>query len=347
MIKKVLFIVLLISLLYNCAPSSSDGFTEISFNENDVNSIHVKSTEILNVCDSIVVPNTILCMSDKLIINEMGQKGIFHAINIKNEKYMGLFGNKGRGPGEMSAPWSIMKNGSGILQAFDPQQRKVVQFNIDSLINKNPFRNEYMLKELLGATDVFILKDTAYSLNHFKGKNRIYVSDLKGNVIEGLGTIPDFNTEIPENAFAEGHSAKIQFMDNIFALSYKTTPLIQIFNNESKQSVLIRGPEHFSSIFKENPHPNIAISYTEETRMGYIDIKVTDEYIFALYSGKNLFKNSDFNGNIIYKFKLDGTPMKKIVLDKGVVSFDVYQNKYIYGINMDSEGKNKLLRFNL
>ncbi len=343
--KKNIFIIIFLSLFWNCSTKPDISFDEIFFNANDINSYEVKSIEISNICDSIIQSNYVLLVNDKLIFNELGPKGIFHAVNVNDDKYIGLFGDKGRGPGEMILPSTLAKEDNSVLQVFDIQQRKVVLFNVDSLPNKNTFIKEFILKKLNGAFAAFVLDEKAYSLNFIKADYRIYISDLEGNAIKGIGMLPDNDNKIPNNVFAEGHPARIQYNDNIIALSYTTTPWIQIFNKQKKLWVTVKGPEHFSSIFDENKAKNnSALAYTKESKVAYTDIRITKKYVYALYSGKSIY-DSNFNDDIIYIFDLKGNPIKKLILDKGVLSFDVYKDKYIYGLSFGE--KNHLLKFEI
>lgn len=344
MIKNVIFLFILI-IFFSCTSTPKSDFKDIIFSKKNVTSINVASTEILNICDSIVSPNSVLCIGDYLVINEFGPNGSFHTVDLKNGKYLGVFGNNGRGPGEMSMPATLTKDDNDNLYIFDIQQQKVVQYDIDSLLNKKKFQNEFKLKNLNGALAAIILKSKVYSLNSRKSDYRIYVSDMKGKDIEGLGALPNNFKNFPKNTFAEGHPAKIQYSNNILALCYLTTPLIQIFNMENKQWTTIGGPEEFLSIFETNNKAGMALAYTDKSRSGYLDIKISKKYIYALYSGKHIFGTTDFNSKTIYVFELNGTPIKKINLDKGLISFDVYNDKYIYGINLGM--KIRLLKFKI
>lgn len=354
MFKKIIFISIIIFTICNCSSPQKNNLNKnkILFNGQDINSVNIKPSEI-NVTDSIKKSNYALRVGNKLVINEKGKKGLFHIINLENEKYEGLFGEKGRGPGEMAKPGTLTKVNDSILQIFDSQLKKIVQFNINSITLNRPikkFKNEFSLKKLKGATAALILEDTVYSLNHYKSEHRIFSSNLNGEVLSGLGALPDNEEEHEGHIFAEAHPGRMQFKNDLFVISHLTTPLIQIINRKDRHFFSIEGPDHFPSIYKINNQNRMSIAYTEESRIGYSDIKISDIYIYALYNGKKLFDSSkslDFNSNFLYVFKPDGSLVKKIVLDKGVLTFDIYLDRYLYGIHLTNEGQHKLLKYDI
>jgi hypothetical protein len=341
--KKIIFLFIIFAL-YNCSTSKKDNFKKRSFNTEDLDVVNLKSTEILNVCDSTSLTTKVLCISDKLILNEARGKGFFHVVDLKNEKYLGLFGNIGSGPGEIGHGENLAKDDNGDLQIYDSQQKKIVVFNIELLKKNIGFEKEYQLSKLIGSINTFVLDKEVYSLSFAKPDHRIYVSDLQGNLKDSIGTIPaENNGKFLKNVFAQGHDAKIQFNNDIIALSYLTTPIIQIFNRKNKQWIVTNGPEHFPSIFIQKN--NNSLAYTKESKTAYVDIKVSNKYIYALYSGRHLF-DEEFGCKDIYVFDMDGNPVKHYVLDKEIIAFDIYEDNFIYGLEMGLK-KNKLFKFKI
>lgn len=67
--------------------------------------------------------------------------------------------------------------------------------------------------------------------------------------------------------------------------------------------------------------------------MGYIDVCVTNDYIYALYSGGTFFDRQSSYSNIVRVFTWAGEYLKDYILDKKVrtLTFDE-SNQTFYGI---------------
>lgn len=118
------------------------------------------------------------------------------------------------------------------------------------------------------------------------------------------------------------------------------TDRLEIFDT-SEMLHLVRGPGFHEPVFQvlsldSNGNPRTFIE--DETVQGYVSIAVTDQFIFALYSGRTrawVRSQSYFSppGQTVIVFNWNGTPLGALELQDGVVQIGVSQDgQHIYAI---------------
>src|SRR5690606_25431102 len=127
--KKIL-VLSIAALLVSCGKSSdhsNTGSNTIAFSDGDFNvvdSLEVKALDHLS--DSIFHSATLTINRGYLFLNEVKAGFALHAVKIPEDVYLGKFGKKGQGPGEIGVPWKLFNSCEGRLGIFDIEQRKVV-----------------------------------------------------------------------------------------------------------------------------------------------------------------------------------------------------------------------------
>ena len=169
-----------------------------------------------------------------------------------------------------------------------------------------------------------------YYVDESDGGYRFFESNLKGENIKGYGNI---ETDIKFSDPKKNLTGKINnvFMannKNLFAFAYHYYPLIEMFDIEKNEWKYIKGPTN------KTPDNDFKGNFI------YSCIRITDKYIYTLYTGSL----DDIDVNVIYVFNLNGEPIKKLVLDKGIFTFDVYNDEFLYGLNFE---ENKMFKFEI
>ena len=88
----------------------------------------------------------------------------------------------------------------------------------------------------------------------------------------------------------------------------------------------------------EVPSPRVA--YRKDNRLGFMDIAVTEDRVYALYSGKTygLDRERAFECQTLLVYDWKGNPVRSILLDTALqgIAYDREENA-VYGITCDSE----------
>ncbi|MES2828864.1 MAG: BF3164 family lipoprotein [Bacteroidota bacterium] len=100
---------------------------------------------------------------------------------------------------------------------------------------------------------------------------------------------------------------------------------IEIFDRSSRESITVKGPENFVvefTPFKDGRNVDM-MQRNDKTRFGFTEISVTDNFIYALFSGYNENSGNAEFGKTLYIYDWEGTPIKKLTFDRLVSSIAV------------------------
>ncbi len=349
--RMYIFLVLIFSCFASCnntedSPSKNESkYTDTSFKKVE----KLTSKKLDSISNHLIYPGQILAHNNHLFIIDRKSKGPIHAIDIQKEQYIGAFGKKGQGPGEISAAWSLSKIDDSSFLLSDVGLKKVMGYKIESLFDKHLPYFEQKINQSSIATYTKLHNNEIFFVDDYNSKNRLFKSKLgddKSKII-GYGDIPKL-TKIDEldNVKAEAASAYMKYNNGYFVFAYKLTPRIDIFDYQNNQWKTIISPKEFKPLYKSiKEGDNNFFAITDETLNAYLDIALTDKYIYALFSEEEVLKDVYSHGNTIYVFDYQGNPIKKYLLDKEVSFFDVKQDSTLYGLRVDVLPE--LLKFNL
>ena len=130
------------------------------------------------------------------------------------------------------------------------------------------------------------------------------------------------------------YQVKLAFNEKrrLIALSYFNTALLQIVDYLNGENVLnVQGPDDsFPPKYVLGSSGRSALS--KEGKFGYLDLFVTDDYIFGLYSGKT--DQWDITANQILQLDWEGKLVRKYILNHDIITFVIdEENNKLYGID--------------
>lgn len=128
--------------------------------------------------------------------------------------------------------------------------------------------------------------------------------------------------------------------NNKCVLASRYADRIEIFDVPTRQSRVVRGPENYTpnlSLAMGNDGKQISIR-NGETRYAFVKGKVTEKYIYLLYSGNNHQSKFLNHGKYIYVYDWDGKPVRKLVMKDHIVDFAVSSDdKTLYSYHPKSK----------
>lgn len=100
---------------------------------------------------------------------------------------------------------------------------------------------------------------------------------------------------------------------------------VEFFDFETDTTKVLKGPENFGpDMVMVKRHDGKEISTIgPDTRYGFVNGTVTNDFIYLLYSGYNTNSNHFIYGQSIYVYDWEGNPVKKIILTEEIVNFVV------------------------
>jgi hypothetical protein len=317
-------------------------YDDTSFN-NKKSLIHEK---IDKISDSLFRPSYMEIVNNHLLLLDGNSDRPLHIINIEKEEYIGSFINKGQGPSEIHVPWGISKINDNSFLAYDIAGKKIIGWRIDSLMKGNKPLFEKKINEKGICSSVQIVNDEIYYTSDLKSTNRIFKLDSSTGKEEGFGSLLNNYKNTSDINFSQACKALMSYNNDRFVIAYRLAPFFEIYNPKENSWKSIRTIDDFSPIYREVETDGFTqLATTKETRLGIIDISLTDKYIYLLYSGE---KMHDYKMDVAKKVLVldyEGNPITIFELDKNLSSFAVYNDSIIYGIHNDI--KAELIKFNI
>lgn len=343
-ILKIKFILWASILLFICFSCSEKKINEIepigSTKVTQLKAEKVKKIEEDNEFSELAV------VGKNLILLDRSQSEIFQVYSTSNFEKLGSFGKEGDGPDDFSLP-KFVKNSvsekSDEFWIFDPNKKRFQNIKV----NKN-LTSGYSLKEniimdpkILGSFDINIMPSgKIIGKNPIEGKGSFYLFDPETREIFWQ----EFHPKIPDESLFKKSKA---FVYNSLLL-----------HNE-KNKKIAQAMYYFNQVHIYDENANLEKTFTvgdlitpdlsEESRSfippsllnSFVDLKATDTYIYALYTGlkqselreteENFYSTIyklDWNGNLIETYKLE--------LLLNLITLDPLNNK-IYGLHFKSD----------
>lgn len=342
--KSIIVIIALILLFPSCKEGNKriTNKTTVEFTDKDFPfSVNVKTHLLSSISDSLIFTSIPFIHKSKghLFISESKSEYLFHVIKIPEDIYIGGYVKRGEGPGEGLMSWSIYETENKLLGLYDDKQKKIIEFNVDTLLVSNNFSKEYNVLATLQTGRVIRYNEKIYFTDRYGEDKRILFSiDTSGKNRVGYGELPNVRDVFFEFKNRDVFTTKLAHNKNVIGLCYTKMPLIEIFQINTSEWISIVGPNRYTP----NPKDYLESDFYEQ-------IRITDNYVYALYHQTN-FGNDDprnQNYNLIYVFDLKGQPVKMIKLDSGIYSFDVYKDSLLYGLGISHEGNDQLRKAKL
>lgn len=273
--------------------------------------------------------------------------------------YKGQVIKKGQGPNEMVSPFELSPSFDGkniwiynnstqrwlefLGEAIATNTKAVATDKIEFARNNNtPFAP---------ATPSWISRDQFICTNPWSHEDRFYIIDRTTMEKKGVQN-PNiiFTDQLPASILSILFDAKMTMKPDRskVALAGSYLDAIEIFNTNGEILNTIKGPEEgFNFAFDQAKSLEMNILSTNaDTKKAYVNICSTNQYIYALYSGKRKGEESNYNlGNCILVFDWDGKPIKKYLLDQELIHFDINEKEQrLYAV---SKPENYIIYYNL
>lgn len=279
-------------------------------------------------------PFRIRIEGDKAIVMDLhGLDHYGHLFQYPSFQYLSSFGKRGDSPTEALSIENVRFHNHKVwtLDANKNELTWLGNSSSDDLLLRDGAVT--LDEDILTPLDFVIYNDTTFIIPDYSGESRFCWVNNKGKLMDKMGMIPSVNEEALQNARPALAQAWRSFLDynshnGILATVTQLGEVVEIYNLKDSTHV-VRIGEHGEPAFKVSDGYGIPTGI-----MGFSDVQVTDNAIYAVFHGtsfKEIAKHSGRlpdGGKYIYVFSLKGEPLYKYVLDH-----------YIYGICVDEATK--------
>jgi hypothetical protein len=295
-------------------------------------------------------PTTLLLIGTKIVVVDNKSEFIFHIFDAKDFSYNGSYIRRGRGPNEEQEffnPNMRKIRGNAIIYQT-PSSIKTVEFTTlqDSVFIGKTFE---LFENIINFQRVFMVGNIFYGYSANLGlSSEFHGYDSITKSIFEFGA--ELGPYIEEGASPELENKRVTVKpdESLFAASYLYFPIIRIFNStDGLVKRDIRYVQDFvfpDAMMIDNP----TTEQEDSIYFYYTIVNSTQNYIYALYYGKTIAETdrSIDRSNTIHVYDWYGNPVKEIILDREVFSFDVSEDdSFIIASSMNYP--DRLFKFNL
>lgn len=325
--KKIAYFSLLIFFLSSCSHKANSDIFSFNTSENVTSTTLLLDTSVIMNYPYRITKNDSLLF----ILDLSAPENFVHLFSYPELKHYKSFCRRGNGPEEFVSVSNIQLDADS-LYVYNTQN-KIYVYSLPSLLSidatysrKIELPTEYGF--LLGG----IRQNEKFYFPSFSGivNNKILEFDKNGKFLSAFGELNLIDKTSPvEPVTYIAWSSVLGGNGNILATGTQHGNVIDIYTD--KDQATIRGKEG-DPIFKDaGGYP------AHEGISGFSDIVVKDEYIYALFNGRELKDEheKEQGGDKIYIFDRKGKPIKEMILDKRFVSIYIDENNTIFGLDVN------------
>lgn len=284
---------------------------------------------------------------DEMIIMDYKSDSLFHRVDLRSGKYLGMFGVKGQGPDELIRPKRLHSYGENGLSCYDFMRQEVRTIRKDSLSGEMQTRtllkrNDYWAFDVIPYGDWFVANGCFNDL-------QFGLFDRDGRLVEAVGELPCKDEEErkidPKNrAMAYQGTLRITGQGKMaFAANdHKIILLYRIAGGRltDRREIIDWYGEYEPDL--SAGEGAYSVVYNGRLPMAYKDLAVTEDCLYALYSGRS-FKDYGLKKQecpYVYVYDWSGRQLALYELDLPIQCLCVDEEaRRIYGIanNPDPE----------
>ncbi len=346
-------ILAMIAITFNHCNPTEPSHQPTTFDDDKLPAKQLQAQEF-GIGEYLLSPFRAKIIDSILIISDYGGNPLLMAYDLRKKEMIKKFGTKGRGPGEFLSAWNLtIGKTNNSFSVYDPILKKMAQYN---LLDRIPtFKNEIQLNN----EDFFIYADwmtnDKIAYTSFSPKGRLVIYNVPQKELSFIAnSTPPNETGVPKSVHSHAYHATVETTasgDKI-AICSRYADQIELYKQNGDKIATVVGPEGYTPIYSvvdANGSPSMA--ETGKTKLAFLDIACTDEFVYVLYSGKN---HEDYpgllieHGETVYVFDWEGNPVKKYKLDKGITSMGLSEDQsFIYGTSMKYKELVDVLYFRL
>lgn len=297
--------------------------------------------EKMDLKDILFNPTLITLSDSFLFVKNPRANPVVDVINLQTGETLSRFCKRGRGPGELVAPFSVQyieKEKRFLVQ--DLAGKKVVYFDLDLILNHAPKKstNSFNFDEATWVRKVVQLKNGNLFCNLIGHKDGYMncLLDSEGKLIRFLDQYPEldipFNKEYGSNIF--GTFLSISPAQDKVIMPYTSSDIISVYDVDGNKTIEFVGPNYKKL---DVVYSNGSAGRTNRNNEAYNHPCANAKTFMIPYNGKK-YKYAHSPAYDIFHLGFDGSLLQHFKVKPSVTNIAIdWENRIIYGINKDME----------
>ncbi|AXG69863.1 TolB-like 6-blade propeller-like protein [Kordia sp. SMS9] len=324
-IRNLLAILLVFFIAISCTKTKVDWYEKVNL----TTTTKINKVATLKSSDSLSNPEKLKKLGAKLFIIDSKSNKVIKAFTT-DDTYIGSFGMKGKGPGEILSPFGSLDFHNDKVWIFDGTLNKYLGFQQDSIGSNDykPTENELFFDSKVMFYELgWLDAETIVGLDVSEANNRLLFYNITTKQITNKGSLPPLpKNNIPISIHKQSFMAtlKVKPDKNKIALANLYADLIEIYNKDGSDVVKVKTNLDFLPKYElANNGYQTVMGQGGDTKFGYIDMCVSDAKIYALFSGKTRAVSPFAFGKTIHVFDWKGTLLDVIELEKESIAIEI------------------------
>lgn len=298
-------LLLLLALLSAFMSCSDKVKTEVKETKLEFKTLFVDSLMIGKATEMLLVDSN-------LLISDRQSDSLFHWVNL-NKLTSKDIGQIGQGPGEFLHfdNFYHINNNYGFYDRRLRTSNDIIFLKDRILLNKNVRYGSIHYRLVPTAFNTFV------GIGPYE-KGLFHILDIKGIAVDTIGEQPyrdEAERSVPELARAMAYQGKIVTSPKGDYLVHAIfmSPIISFYKLSLANIELLKSHVDCYPTYKpELGNNSYASAMSRSNILGFIDVAVTDRYVYALLSGKSTRESglSAFAGNVIRVYDWNGNLLK-------------------------------------
>ncbi|MDD2612081.1 MAG: BF3164 family lipoprotein [Bacteroidales bacterium] len=309
--------------------------------------IHIKSESRIINGVYMRYPFRVRLVDSILYIMDLhGTENICHAFSYPQMEHINSYGKLGKGPNEFLDSENICFDQQEQLWVLDANRQKLVQIK-QGIIHTEIDLNDKLIRTL----DFTLYDDSTFLVPDYSGQFRYHIIDSKGNIIESRQKIPTEKNGNEGASYIALAQAWRPFMDynpknGILAMATQLGEVMELYDVPHDTVIHI-----FKGAAGEPKYLYRGGFAIPNGIMGYSDIHVGNQYIYAVFWGRtfeDIRQNGDKveGGKSIHVFDLRGHLIASLQLDRHITGFNIDETHHKI-IALDANSDQPLIEFSI
>jgi hypothetical protein len=352
--KRTIILLGLLLIIASCTDNKLVVFPEsIVFSGEKIKHNHLIDGELIelepitNISRFEIIDSLLICSG-----TSVDNSCKMHIYNLNTSKRILSFADEGRGPGEfIRVDAFYLSRTRREVHITDNNQQLLVRYSIDSLLKdahsiplqKVSFEDSNYAPEFLIDENSYLC-NLALPLISTKVLTKVGYPSYENIKVADYPYLKDFDTVTLARYYQNVFGRNISYSDEAkkIVVSYVSTDLIEIYDEDLNRITRIHGPDHFFPEYEVTGTPttysqmvyknktikgNVVMGLTVSqrrgiARWGYVYLTTSPKGVYAVYSGDIVAENNSSPPAMktIYFFDYKGKAVRKFTVESG----DVY-----------------------